>query len=132
MSKDFSIPYIAFFGRPLDEYLAMFMLTEADLRSGKTLDIASGPSSFRAEGTELHHDIVACDPMYKLSPEEILAYGRSVNNPPHSETCRLEHPKPSAYLQILMLKQTYPVSLVRILYERLARFPSPSKKTAVR
>ena len=77
MSKDFSIPYIAFFGRPLDEYLAMFMLTEADLRSGKTLDIASGPSSFRAEGTDLHHDIVACDPMYKLSPEEILAYGRA-------------------------------------------------------
>lgn len=45
MSKDFSIPYIAFFGRPLEEYLAMFMLTEADLRNGQTLDIASGPAA---------------------------------------------------------------------------------------
>ncbi len=77
MKKDFSIPYIAFFGRPLDEYLAMFMLTEADLRSGRTLDVASGPSSFRAEAASTHCDIVACDPMYKLSPDEILAYGRA-------------------------------------------------------
>jgi hypothetical protein len=77
MSADFSIPYIAFFGRPLDEYLAMFRLSEADLRGGRTLDVASGPSSFRAEGAAANFDIVACDPMYRLSPEEILAYGRA-------------------------------------------------------
>jgi hypothetical protein len=57
-------------GRNLEEYKAMFALSEADLRS-KLLGCGDGPSSFNAEATTKHGLVVSIDPVYRFSKEEI-------------------------------------------------------------
>ncbi|MBD1873056.1 SAM-dependent methyltransferase [Nodosilinea sp. FACHB-131] len=57
-------------GRTLDEYKAMFSLSEAD----STLNIlgcGDGPASFNAEMTELGRSIISIDPVYQFSAEQI-------------------------------------------------------------
>ncbi len=48
----------------------MFALTPRDLR-GSILDCAAGPANFNAEATAAGHRIVSCDPLYRLSAEDI-------------------------------------------------------------
>ncbi len=48
----------------------MFALTPRDLR-GSILDCAAGPASFNAEATAAGHRVVSCDPLYRLSAEDI-------------------------------------------------------------
>jgi hypothetical protein len=57
-------------GRSLDEYVRMFSLTDADLRS-RILDCAGGPASFNAEMHLRGHAVVSCDPIYQFSAAEI-------------------------------------------------------------
>jgi len=57
-------------GRSLDEYRKMFALTPEDLR-GRIIDCASGPASFNAEATGAGHQVISCDPLYRLSADAI-------------------------------------------------------------
>ena len=57
-------------GRNFNEYVRMFNLNE-DLLSYKILDVASGVSSFCAEGNAKGYDITASDKIYNLKSEEI-------------------------------------------------------------
>jgi len=57
-------------GRNFNEYVRMFNLNE-DLLSNKILDVASGVSSFCAEGNAKGYKITASDKIYNLKAEEI-------------------------------------------------------------
>ena len=57
-------------GRSLDEYRKMFTLTSEDLR-GRILDSGAGPASFNAEATGAGHQVISCDPLYRLSADAI-------------------------------------------------------------
>lgn len=59
-------------GRSYEEYVRMFALAEEDL--GRTiLDCAAGPSSFNAEMFARGRRLIACDPIYQFSAEQIRA-----------------------------------------------------------
>jgi SAM-dependent methyltransferase len=66
MKLDEIVPW----GRTLDEYRAMFNLSEADLTL-KILGCGDGPASFNAEMTELRRSVVSIDPVYQFSAEQI-------------------------------------------------------------
>ncbi|PSB47083.1 SAM-dependent methyltransferase [Chamaesiphon polymorphus] len=57
-------------GRTLEEYKLMFLLSAADLNSN-ILGCGDGPASFNAQMTELGHSVVSIDPIYQFSAEEI-------------------------------------------------------------
>ena len=57
-------------GRNFNEYVRMFNLNE-DLLSNKILDVASGVSSFCAEGNAEGYNIISTDKIYNLKAEEI-------------------------------------------------------------
>ncbi|MBM4008742.1 MAG: methyltransferase [Planctomycetes bacterium] len=67
----FSLPTVAFFGRTLAEYLQCFCLDAKELRGLRVLDCPSGPGSFAAEATALGCDVVAVDPAYEASADEL-------------------------------------------------------------
>jgi hypothetical protein len=59
--------------RPLDEYRAMFDLTDADLLAGPILDCPGGAGGF-AEGVRaLGGTVYSVDPVYEVPREELLA-----------------------------------------------------------
>ena len=62
--------------RAFEEYQSMFMLEESMLTKGNILDIAAGASSFTAECITRGYDATACDPLYKLSDEQIYEFGK--------------------------------------------------------
>ncbi|NQW49490.1 MAG: hypothetical protein HQ464_17150 [Planctomycetes bacterium] len=76
MAKEFSIPFVAFFGRTYEEYLAMFSLDESSLRGRSILDCPSGPDSFVAEGSKHSLNVIGCDPMYAMPIEQTLKIGK--------------------------------------------------------
>ena len=57
-------------GRNLDEYKKMFLLSNKDL-SSKILGCGDGPSSFNYECTKSNSSITSIDPIYQFSKEEI-------------------------------------------------------------
>lgn len=57
-------------GRSLDEYVAMFALSEEDLEK-RILDCGSGPASFNASLTKLGGRITSVDPIYRFSSSEL-------------------------------------------------------------
>jgi len=57
-------------GRSLDEYVRMFNLSARELAL-EILDCAAGPASFNAELRERGASVVSCDPIYKLSADDI-------------------------------------------------------------
>src|SRR3954462_6744627 len=59
-------------GRSFDEYVRMCALSENDLQRS-VLDCAAGPSSFGAEMFGRGGRVVACDPIYEFSAEQIRA-----------------------------------------------------------
>ncbi|MBS2008420.1 MAG: hypothetical protein JST01_15335 [Cyanobacteria bacterium SZAS TMP-1] len=66
--EKFDFDRVAFFGRGIDEYVAMFNL---DLQAmlqvvplPRVLDCPAGPAAFAAQGAGYGLEIVACDPMY--------------------------------------------------------------------
>ena len=61
---------IIIWGRPFDEYMEMFGLSEDDLGK-RFLDCASGPASFNASLTMHGGHIISVDPIYCLNSDEI-------------------------------------------------------------
>lgn len=57
-------------GRTFDEYVRIFELRPEDLRK-RILDCGGGPASFTAEATQRGLAVVACDPVYRFSAEDI-------------------------------------------------------------
>jgi hypothetical protein len=66
----FELHNIVPWGRSAEEYVGMFALTENDLR-GRILDCAAGPASFAAELHAAGHCVIAADPLFAYSSEEI-------------------------------------------------------------
>ncbi len=58
-------------GRCLAEYVSMFALDEADDLKKTMLDCGGGPASFTAEANALGYSVIACDPIYAFSAEDI-------------------------------------------------------------
>ncbi|HZT42368.1 MAG TPA: hypothetical protein VFA07_09260 [Chthonomonadaceae bacterium] len=61
---------VVLWGRSAREYIGMFALTPQEANR-RILDCAAGPISFTAEMTEKGTQVVACDPIYQFSAEEI-------------------------------------------------------------
>ncbi len=57
-------------GRSCDEYLAMFALSEEELR-GRLLGCGDGPASFNCMMTRRGGHVVSVDPIYRFSADEI-------------------------------------------------------------
>jgi len=57
-------------GRGLNEYKAMFSLSDNDLKKS-ILGCGDGPASFNAELSKSGHDIVSVDPIYQFNSKEI-------------------------------------------------------------
>lgn len=68
---------IAFIGRTYFEYMRMFSLDETVFHEGPVLDCAAGPSSFTAEAHRSGFRAIACDLLYELPVDRLLAKGRN-------------------------------------------------------
>ena len=68
----FQLDNVIPWGRSLDEYAAMFALSDAELDC-KILGCADGPASFNAEMTALGRSVISVDPIYRFSAAEIRA-----------------------------------------------------------
>jgi hypothetical protein len=66
----FALDTVVPWGRNLDEYRAMFALSDADLR-GAILGCGDGPASFNAEMRQQGYRVVSVDPLYQFSVEQI-------------------------------------------------------------
>ncbi len=76
MKKDrLDLDQVAFIGRTLDEYVRIFGLDSPLLRQGRILDCPAGAASFTAEAALSGLDVVACDVLYGLPPEELVWKG---------------------------------------------------------
>ena len=58
------------FGRSLDEYRQMFLLSEDDL-ARNIIGVGDGPASFNAEMHALGKRVVSIDPLYRFSADDI-------------------------------------------------------------
>jgi hypothetical protein len=65
-----SLNEAAHWGRNLDEYCAMFALSQTD-RQLSILGVGDGPASFNVEGTAQGMRIVSVDPLYEIRASEI-------------------------------------------------------------
>lgn len=61
---------VAPWGRNLEEYQNMFLLSDKDLQS-KILGCGDGPSSFNFEVTQQNGNITSIDPIYQFTKDEI-------------------------------------------------------------
>ncbi len=69
---------IAFFGRSLADYRAMFGLSDSDLRGMRVLDCGAGAASFAAEAPRAcGARVTAVDPYYGRSEETLRALGEA-------------------------------------------------------
>jgi len=64
------LSHIVPWGRTLDEYQKMFMLSVEDLQKS-ILGCGDGPASFNAELTSMGGSVVSVDPIYAFSKEQI-------------------------------------------------------------
>jgi ubiquinone/menaquinone biosynthesis C-methylase UbiE len=62
---------VVLLGRTYDEYTRYFALKMDQWRGRKVLDVASGVSSFCAQGNELGYDVTAADRIYGFRAEEL-------------------------------------------------------------
>jgi hypothetical protein len=62
--------------RSYEEYVRMFVLEEPQLASANVLDVAGGASSFAAAAAGKGSRVTAVDPLYRMTVQEIAAYGR--------------------------------------------------------
>jgi hypothetical protein len=66
----FTLSHVVPWGRSFDEYVAMFALTQTDLRK-TILGCGDGPASFNVGLTRRGGRIVSADPLYRFSQAEI-------------------------------------------------------------
>ena len=57
-------------GRSFDEYCRMFHLTDENLER-RILGCADGPASFNAEMSKRGRRVISCDPLYRLTSDQI-------------------------------------------------------------
>lgn len=57
-------------GRNIDEYREMFLLTDSDMKK-KIAGFGDGPASFNRQATELGTDITSFDPVYQFSESQL-------------------------------------------------------------
>ncbi|SEO24120.1 class I SAM-dependent methyltransferase [Paenibacillus sp. OV219] len=76
MSKGYPQAGVAVTCRSFKEYVLLFDLNEADLHSGKLLDIAAGASSFTADACARGIDAYAVDPRYAKPHEQLVSEAR--------------------------------------------------------
>ena len=57
-------------GRNIDEYRAMFMLNEDDMKK-KIAGFGDGPASFNRQASEAGADVTSFDPIYRFSAQEL-------------------------------------------------------------
>ena len=62
---------VVLLGRTFEEYCRFFASSPHELRHRKIVDVASGVSSFGAEGRALGLDITSVDPIYDRTPDQI-------------------------------------------------------------
>jgi hypothetical protein len=74
-SKSSDLERIVFIGRTFEEYMAIFSLTEGDLKGRKILDCPSGACSFTAIGNKIGLDVTACDIVYYHKPQDLKQKG---------------------------------------------------------
>ncbi|MDA8155096.1 MAG: hypothetical protein M0Z52_01375 [Actinomycetota bacterium] len=67
---------VAFIGRTYSEYMDIFGLDEHALLNGPVLDCPAGASSFTAEARRKGLDVTACDILYDLPADKLVAKGR--------------------------------------------------------
>jgi len=60
----FDFDDVVFFGRCINEYVAMFNLDLNTMRGLHVLDCSSGPAAFAMEAAPLGIHVTACDPLY--------------------------------------------------------------------
>src|SRR5437764_14008893 len=63
---------VVLLGRTFDEYRQYFLLDPEELVGKTVLDVAGGVSSFCAEANTRGIRVTSFDPIYSLTPEEIL------------------------------------------------------------
>ncbi len=66
----FTLENVVPWGRSFDEYVAMFALSDADLRR-RILGCGDGPSSFNALLTRRGGRVLSVDPLYRFSAQEV-------------------------------------------------------------
>ncbi len=66
----FTLNRVVPWGRSFDEYVAMFALSEQDLRA-RILGCGDGPASFNALLTRRGGHVVSVDPLYRFSQQDI-------------------------------------------------------------
>jgi hypothetical protein len=66
----FTLDKVVPWGRSFDEYVAMFALSPADLRS-RILGCGDGPAAFNAVANRLGGGVVSVDPIYSLRAEQL-------------------------------------------------------------
>lgn len=66
----FTLNKVVPWGRSFDEYLAMFALTENDLKK-RILGCADGPASFNPRMTHRGGHVISVDPIYRFDANEI-------------------------------------------------------------
>ncbi len=66
MELDQVVPW----GRSMDEYIAMFALSEQDLQK-RILGVGDGPASFNAESQQFSRQVTSVDPLYQFSAGQI-------------------------------------------------------------
>jgi len=72
MTKEkFDFEHVAFFGRSIEEYVEMFDLELDDLKGKRLLDCSAGPAAFACQAANLGIEVVAVDPMYGATAEEL-------------------------------------------------------------
>lgn len=71
LTNTFVFDRVLFFGRSLCEYVRMFALDLEELKGLSVLDCAAGPASFACEAAVFDVSVVACDPHYGASVEEL-------------------------------------------------------------
>ncbi|MCA9471654.1 MAG: SAM-dependent methyltransferase [Nitrospirales bacterium] len=64
------LEHVVPFGRSLNEYRAMFDLSQDDL-GRKILGVGDGPASFNTEMRERGHSVISVDPLYSFTGKEI-------------------------------------------------------------
>lgn len=67
----FRLEQVVPWGRRLDEYQAMFCLTDADLSRKRIASFGDGPASFNCEATQRGYHITSFDPIYRYSREQL-------------------------------------------------------------
>lgn len=65
-NTDFEFDAIAFFGRNIEEYVAMFDLDLNEMVDMDVLDCPAGPSAFALQAAERGIYVTACDPLYAM------------------------------------------------------------------